>query len=403
MTVTARKHALLHRISPKLRQLIGLYFLELAVILSWTLLLGTVFNFISGNWLILLPLSYLLSVTMLAWLERARTGSRGQCPLEACGLAEISLDGSRPSEWQTLRRLIMTPPSLLLLGIGLIPIPGSGKTILQIISNSRIVPLDTDMDPRHDQEIFVTRKKALMKVISYTMISLMVAAIIIFVPPDRVVDSAGGRIASLHGFTEKERELLASYLEMRALYPDSLEFHVRLASLYYRNNMEEDLVHELEEIRRLDPEHSILILEEDLSITMQDLMADTDSLSDDSITASVQEVIPPAVDIPAIDSVTPDSVSLDLRLVASDSTAAPEDSISISDSTEVNVPVEADSLILPAAQDSLPEVEIPESLPDEIFPEEIPDSTSTENTASTVSEDSTESAPADPQLEPEGT
>ena len=69
MTVTARKYALLNRISPRVRQLAGLYLLELAVILSWTLLLDTVLNLLSGNWFILLPVSYFLAVTMLAWLE----------------------------------------------------------------------------------------------------------------------------------------------------------------------------------------------------------------------------------------------------------------------------------------------------------------------------------------------
>ncbi len=394
MTVTARKYALLNRISPDIRQLTGLYILELAVILSWTLLLGTIFNFISGNWFILLPVSYLLAVTMLAWLERARTGVRGQCPLEAFGLAEISLKGFRPTEWQTLKRLLLTPPLLLLLLAGLIQLPRTGKTLLQIISGTKIVPLDTDMDPRPVGEIFRSRRKALMKVISYTMVSLVVAAIIILVPPELSGVGPGGRIASIHRLPEKDRELLAAYLEMKAMYPDSIEFHVRLASLYYRNNMEEDLILELEQIRLLDPNHSILMLEEDLSITIEDLLVEQDSAFADSIPVTVTVATAPPAQEDTIDQdsalLLPDSVSLDLRVVASDSITAPVESVSTADSVETDDPVETDSLSLPTEEDSIPETVPPDFSPDETIPESLPDSIVTEDTSTVVSADSTE-------------
>jgi len=382
MTVTARKYALINRISPRVRQLAGLYILELAVILSWTLLLETLLNLLSGNWLILLPVSYVLAVTMLAWLERSRAGTRGQCPLEAFGLAEISLEGFRPSEWQTLRRLLFTPPLLLLLCAGLVPVPRTGKTILQMISGTRIVPLNSDMDPRPAVEVYRSRRKALMKVISYTMVSLMVTAIIILVPPELSGSGAAERIASLHSLPEKERELLASYLEMKAMYPDSLEFHVRLASLYYRNSMEEDLLLELQQIRILDPDHSILLLEEDLSVAMEDLIIEPDSTFADSVPViDTVEVTPPvAEDTVTQDTVVllPDSATLDLRPVSSDSIIVPVDSILSTDSSMTEILIEEDSLSLPVLEDSVPETV-------------IPDSVVTEETSTVVSEDSTES------------
>ena len=382
MTVTARKYALLNRISPGIRQLAGLYLLELAVIFSWTLLLDTVLNLLSGNWFTLLPVSYFLAVTMLAWLEHSRTGVRGQCPLEAVGLAEISLNGSRPTEWQTLRRLLFTPPLLFVFCIGLIPVPRTGKTILQMISGSMIVPLDIDMDPRLDNEIFRCRRKALMKVISYSMLSLMVAAVMILVPPELSRGETSERVTSLHSLPEEDRELLAAYLEMRAMYPDSLEFRVRLASLYYRNNMEEDLLLELQQIRRLDPDHSILLLEQDISVTMEDLMIVRDTTFSDSMQVTViEEAVPPAEDTAAQDSVVllPDSVSLDLGPVSSDSIALPVDSMQAFDSTVIESPFEQDSLILPTTTDSLPETEILESI--------VP-----EDTSAVAGPDSTESA-----------
>jgi hypothetical protein len=425
MTVTARKYALFNKISPNVRHLAGLYFLEIAVILSWTLLVDTVFNLISGHWFVLLPISYFLSVTILAWLEKSRTGNRGQCPLKALGLGEIGLDGFRPSEWQTLRRLLLTPPLVLFLGLGLIPAPRTGKTVLQMISRTMIVPLDTDMDPRPAKEVFRSRRKALMKVISYTMVSLMVTAVIILVPPKLSETEGGERIASLHSLPEGERELLASYLEMMSMYPDSLEFHVRLASLYYRNNMEEDLLIELEKIRRIDPCHSILMLEEDLSVTMEDLIIGQDSTYDDSIPDIQEPATPTEEDTVTQDAAVtqPDSISLDLRFVASDSisapedstetadsvyipdsiempdstetvdSAAPEDSISTTDSMETDTASELDSLSLPAAEDSVPELDTPIAPPlDETVTEELTDTSVTEDTTSVVNEESTESS-----------
>jgi len=424
MTVTAKKYALFNRISPKVRSLIGLYMLEIIVILSWTLLLDAVFKLLSGNWLVLLPVSYLLSVTMLAWLEQARTGVRGQCPLEAFGLAEISYTGMKPSEWQTLRRLLATPPLLLFLVLG--HIPRTGKTILQLISGTKIVPLDNDMDPRPAKEIFENRRKAFIKVVSYTLLSLMVTAAIILVPPGSSGTGIAGRIASIHSLPDEDRELLSSYLEMVSMYPDSLEFHVRLASLYYRNDMHEDLLLELEQIGKMDPNHAILMLKEDLPVTMQDLIVLPDSAYADSIPIIETPAHP---DSAARDSaiIQPDSLSLELRLVSSDSIPAVEDSLSASDSTVspdtmAVVPSPApedsiliidslktdsipspDSLTFPMPEDSTPLTEPPVISPDGIVQEETPESTGTGETTTEVCEDSTETPVPVTQSEPEGT
>jgi len=214
------------------------------------------------------------------------------------------------------------------------------------------------------------------------MVSLMVTAIIILVPPELSGSGAAERIGSLHSLPEKERELLASYLEMKAMYPDSLEFHVRLASLYYRNSMEEDLLLELQQIRILDPDHSILLLEEDLSVAMEDLIIEPDSTFADSVPVidTVEVTSPVAEDTVTQDTVVllPDSATLDLRPVSSDSIIVPVDSILSIDSSMTEILIEEDSLSLPALEDSVPETV-------------IPDSVVTEETSTVVSEDSTES------------
>ncbi len=356
MTLTARKYAWLNRISPKFRQLAGLYILEIAVILSWTLLLETLFSLLSGSWYLLLPVSYLLSVTMLAWLEKSRIRALSQSPFEALGLAEINVHGRNPSEWQTLRRLLFTPP-LILLGIGLVPVPWKKMTLLQLISSTKIVPLNIDMDPRTKEEIQDIRHRALMKVIAYTLTSLMVTAIIVFVPPESVISTEVDQHHVISRLPQEEEELLAAYLELRTLYPDSIEFHIRLASLYYRNNMEADLVLELEEVRRLDPDHSILLLGEDLSVSMEDLRVDDDSISADSteaftyhtlITQETEEVSLTGDS----DSLQPEPVPIELNLLASDSIIIPDDTV-FADSTILPADTLSDSLVIPEIDDFL--------------------------------------------------
>ncbi|MBD3278312.1 MAG: hypothetical protein GF388_08435 [Candidatus Aegiribacteria sp.] len=365
----------MNRISPGFKRLAALYILELAAILSWTVLMDTIFNFFSGSWTILLPLAYLLSVTILAWLERAETRAHNS-PLEACGLAEIGVDGSRPSQWQTFRRVLFTPPLLLALGIGMIPLPVTGKTLMQIITGTRIVPVDISMDPRSDSEILSQRRKALMKVISFSMVSLMVSAFIVLVPPELHTKETQNRLSSVHGLPEEERELMASYLEMKALYPDCLEYHVRLASLFYRNDMEEDLALELQQIERLDPNHSMLILRQDLSVTMEDILVAGDSSRTDtsSITSSIIEETEPTVqeDEDSQQDVPSDSVSLDLRLVASDSGSTDRDSteadtdslgsVSVDSSTDISVTDSLDNEETPPADSAgIPEADPPET------------------------------------------
>ncbi len=356
MTLTARKHAWLNRISPKFRQLAGLYILEISVILSWTLLLEALLFLLSGNWQLLLPVSYLISVTMLAWLEKSRIRTLEQSPFEALSLAEISVTGNNPSEWQTLRRLLFTPP-LILSGIGLIPVPRKNMTLLQLISNTKIVPLNVDMDPRTKEEIRGIRHRSLMKVVAYTISSLIVTAIIFFVPPSNAVSDGVDQHHLISRLPQEEEELLAAYLESRTLYPDSIEFHVRLASLYYRNNMEADLILELKEVRRLDPDHSILLLGEDLSISIEDLRVDGDSTPADSIDFAAY--LTPVTQEAEEDSLTSDSdslqaepVSIELNLIASDSIRIPDDTV-FTDSTTLLFDTLSDSLIIPEIDDSL--------------------------------------------------
>lgn len=411
MTITARKYALLSGISPGRRRMAGLYSLELVVMMSWTVLMQAVLWFFSGSWLLLLPVSYLFAATLLAWLERPERVRRHNDPLEALGLAEISLDGSRPSQWQTFRRLVLTPPLILLFCAGLIRVPGTGRTVLQLISGTSIVPLDESMDPRPDEEIFRSRKTTLMKVIAYTIFSLMMAAVIIFVPPRLDRGGVEGRITAVHGLPERERQLLMDYLEMRALYPDCLEVRVRLASLYYRNDMQGDLLIELAHIRRKDPDHAILMLEENLTVDMEDLLVSRDSTFTDSI-----QYLPGDAGTPqeqeAADTVPeesrPDSVVLDLTPVGTDTIEDPPDTLTGPDTVRPDSLPPSSTGVEPPGEDSLPAEEYTEDL----LPPPVADTDTTETVTEEPEpeeepvmeyDETPPPAETEPEPEPEGT
>jgi hypothetical protein len=108
---------------------------------------------------------------------------------------------------------------------------------------------------------------------------------------------------------EHEQELLVHYLELTTLHPEELEYHVRLASLYYRNDMLQDLSDELEVIRELDPDHAILILADttSFSFAMLEPHYGTDSLPPDTtITLTATEPQAPA---DTTEAEEPDSLS----------------------------------------------------------------------------------------------
>ncbi len=121
-----------------------------------------------------------------------------------------------------------------------------------------------------------------------------------------------------HELPEHERELLIQYLELTSLHPEELEYHVRLASLYYRNGMERDLAEELQLIAGIDPEHAILIL------------ADTTAFHFGMITPEEPDTLPPDLTVPELTAAAPaeqDSVPADT--METDSIEIPGDTLNV--------------------------------------------------------------------------
>ncbi len=257
--------------------------METLLVLSWTLLLGSITRLLTGCYLYLLPLQYIISAALVAWLECPLSSHRTN-PLAAFGLVEGSVDGKSANQWQSLVRVILTPPSLLLAGSGFLSILSGRRSIPEVLSRTRIVPLDPALDPRSTGAIKRAQNRIKIVVRAYTIFSLAIAVLILLVPVrvEHVLQQREPDVPSSgEDLLGNDSELLAIYLDLSIRNPDRIEFHVRLASLYYRNGMLDDLEHELEEIRILDPDHAILLLEDSSATAgsgFEDFVTGIDSL-----------------------------------------------------------------------------------------------------------------------------
>jgi hypothetical protein len=325
MTITARHLAWLEKIGISTRQYLGLAFMETSLILAWAVLLDSILRFFTSLFLNALPLTVLLSANILALLESPRV-SRMSDPLTAMGLAEVDGRGRLPSGWRTLLRVLLTPLSLLLFMAGFIPVFFGRRSLPEAAAGVRLVYLDPSHDPRPRERILEERKRNRKMVLGYTLLSLMMAGLILFVPLPGVNLIPVDRHETDLGLSAADTELLTLYLEMKQRFPDSIEYHVRLASLYYRNDMDADLASELREIARLDPDHPLLLLAEDFDVDLSSLMEGSDGFPEIEETGFG----PGALDLPQPPDSTTDSTSVPGTAVttvpqAADSTSLPAD------------------------------------------------------------------------------
>lgn len=278
MTVTARYIAWLHSIKPTARQHLGLAAMETALLLAWAILLDAILRLLTNAFLGALPVLYTMVAILLAWLEGARVSNPAD-PLTAKGLAEVDRAGRMPSRWRTLVRVLLTGPSFVLLLAGFWPVFRGRRSLPELAAGVKLVPLDPALDPRPLEEIMTRRARNRKTVLAYTILSLVMAGalVVIHVPGGQLLAGQEGR-SSAGGMTSEDRQLLASYLELSAMFPDSLEFHVRLACLYYRNGMSADLARELDEVERLDPGNPVLLLRNDLDAEMETVLQPLDSM-----------------------------------------------------------------------------------------------------------------------------
>ncbi len=259
--------------------MIALAGLETLLILSWTILGASLLALLWSRWYLGIPFFYMMALGLTAGVENT---SR-QSPATALG---ISIHGERTYGMKILR-IGITPPMLLLGLLGYLSCFRGGLSVPERVSGADFRELELQLDPRPRDIIIRGRAVAKNWVRAYTASAIVVSAVMFILANPLVIEEERVGTAD-HDITElsrSDRELLAAYLELSALHPEELEYHVRLASLYYRNSMHEDLQNQLEEVRRLNPEHSILVLADSSRITFEDLLpaSDRDSLPDEPV------------------------------------------------------------------------------------------------------------------------
>ncbi len=270
-------------------KLIALYLREVIFVSSWGILGGALLLPFTLYWYYGIPAAVLIAVYFLASMETTdRTG-----PLVALELRQYSPEGRRnvPNGLAYLRiilTVILFPPLLL----SCVTILFGKRSLPELFTGIRITEIDRRLDPRPGREIEQRMTSARSRLRSLIIAPLAVSALMFF------LRHSAPEVVSIQGMEadetlpEHEQELLVHYLELTTLHPEELEYHVRLASLYYRNDMQQDLIDELEVIRELDPEHAILILADTtaFSFSMLEPNQGTDSLPPDTtITLTVPE------------------------------------------------------------------------------------------------------------------
>ena len=362
MGVASRRIAWTHDQRAGGSKTLGLAALETVYILAWTLVVTALLRLLVGYYLYLLPPVYLLAAGLAAMLETSGDGRRLN-PMTALGLSTFrASDGSSPGSERQFLRLLVTPPLLLILGAGFLPMLWNRRSVPEMLSGVRVFEIEADIDPRPMRAIRTERKHSVISVVSTALLSLGVALLVLLTTPDHpirliragVSDTPGPAAELLSG---EEQALLAEYLTLSAQYPDSLAFHVRLASLYYRNDMTVDFVRELEEIRRLDPEHPLLLLEEEVRLEEIFTSADTaatmmwqpghpplsvTTTSPDSSAADSTEALRDSVMVDSLvlllpDSIPPPPLTLHSTIGAPVDTADIETPEPLSDSTSSSV------------------------------------------------------------------
>ncbi len=273
MKRTARYLALQCESRPAPGTVSALVLMETLLLGAWTVLLASILRFLGIQYAGYMPVTFLASANLLAWLERPSPGTRSD-PLSASGLAEVDGTGRIPPAWKTLVRILLTPASVLVLFLGMLPALAGRRSLPEAAAGVRLVPLDPSLDPRPLEAILRDRGKRIRNVIGRIVLSVAATALVLVVdlPEPGRPENAGDTI--YEDMSAEDIRLMTFYLEMKERFPDSIEYHVRLASLYYRYDMAVDLAAELREIGRLDPRHPMLLLSGDAETGFDDLVTD---------------------------------------------------------------------------------------------------------------------------------
>lgn len=375
MGIAAKRVAWLQGQKAPGRCILKLAISETLLVLSWTLFCLSLLRMITPVYLWLTPLIYVF-VSAILTMEELADNIRHLNPLHALGITAVSESGETPGEWRTLLRILFTPLFLLLFGSGFLPVLQGKISLPEKFSGLRIIPVNYILDPRSRTSLIKEQKKALGFVVFYIFFAACISILIISSFKDSGQLFTGGSHDEpfANVISREDQELLEIYLTASTQSPDSLCYHVRLASLYYRNSMWDDLEEELRIINGLDPDNPLLLLGEDLHIEFEDILDEEIAFAD--TTAHSVFFSPPPDTGSRQDSLNETSDST----IVSDTTEVTEIIFMVPDTIEHEMLDTLQSLQeVPIIEEPDEEPYIDETLPDSIDQEEsiqplLPDS-----------------------------
>ncbi len=297
---------------------------------AWAALAGALFLPLTRLWMFSMLPAALIAINFLASMELSGEGS----PLVSLELEQHPINGAKDvSRLSVYFRILLTVLLFPALLIGYVTLLFGTASIPELITGIRLTAVNRGLDPRPRSVIRGIVKKTglrLWTLIAVPLIAAATAFLLLHSAPS-VISLQSTEIP--YELSSEEQELLTHYLELTALHPEELEYHVRLASLYYRNSMQQDLMNELSVIRGIDSTHAILLLSDTTSFTFSQL----EPLPEDSSMGLYADA-----PVGLVAAAKPDSTEADSTLA--DSTSA--DSLEIQPDTTVSI----------AAEDSLPAI-----------------------------------------------
>lgn len=322
---------------------------------AWGALAGALFLPLTSLWAYAILPGVLLSIHFLVSMELSGNGS----PLISLEIRQYSAYRQKSvSRMRNYCRVLLTIILFPVVLIGYIPLLFGKTSLPELFTGLRITATDRRLDPKPVSTINAIVRKASIRIRTLTIVPFAAAAaafILLHSAPSVMLLNTE---EIQDGLPEHEEELLTHYLELAALHPEELEYHVRLASLYYRNNMEQDLMNELKVIVEIDSTHAILILADTTVFTFEML----ESIPDDS--SGIDLTIP----VMTISDVQADSTVADST--ASDSLEIPADSTLLATDTDSLSLISTSTDTITIFQDTIPE-EFPDTLNAVPYREEI--------------------------------
>jgi len=319
---------------------------ETLFIIAWTALAGALFLPLTRLWMFSMLPAALIAIHFLTAMELSGESS----PLVSLELEQHPANGSKVvSKLSVYFRILLTVLLFPALLIGYVTLLFGAVSIPELVTGIRLTAVNRGLDPRPESVIRdIVRKAGIrLKALIIVPMAAAAAAFLLLHSAPSVISMQSAGVQG--GLPAEEQELLTHYLELTALHPEELEYHVRLASLYYRNNMQQDLMNELTVIEGIDSTHAILLLADTTAFTFSQL----EPLPEDSSAGLYADA-----HVGLMAAVTADSTEADST--QADSTAA--DSLA----------VQPDTIELVTAEDSLPVItadtvqHVPDTLPEPV-------------------------------------